>query len=134
VYKVKHGTIPQQLSIINSLIFNATQPFVGPLPRRRESNDNVLDQQSSIQTRETLKTDTNASRTKKEVAFSFSHEHNSEIGSYHLHQEEMSFKVRTESDYEDKGTTITCYMTRLGDVKTELMMEKESITESITEL
>jgi len=84
VYKVKRGTIPQQLSTINSLIFNATQPFVGPLPRKRASNNNALVQQSNIQTRGTLKTDTNVSRSKKEVAFSSSHEQNSEISSVTL--------------------------------------------------
>ena len=91
VYRVKGGTIPHQLSTINSLILNATQPL---------NIGNVLDKQSR---ESSSKFDMN---TCKEQPITDDpernvHRHSCEIDT-NCHQKEISFKSQTtESEHTD---------------------------------
>lgn len=112
------------------------------LPRRRKSNDNILDQKTqatNIQTRESSKINKKICKQsvnfavgdrKKEDAHLCAHKHNCETSSQDpSFQRQLSFKLRTGSSYRNISPNIKYTVTSLGTVKIELSTEKESVTE-----
>ena len=112
--------IPQQLSTINSLILNATQPLA-MTPVRRRSNGNMLDQPSHSSTQ---KKDVKTCICKENLNEYPCERNISEIDSK-SHKKEISFDMKFIEPHH-KERSPNKYIATLGTVRIELPVEEST--------